>query len=84
MDQKYYLWYLRNKLVWKDEAGKEEAEEEPKSSATDVEGVEQPKEGFFKRIFGNLFKKKPKEEDPATAEPTAPAEEDEDQSGFNP
>lgn len=85
LDQKYYLWYHRNKLVWKDEleaqkAAAQEAEAagtitDP-SSATEVEGG---KEGFFKRIFGNLFKKKEKPTDPAIdGEPSPDTEEPED------
>jgi len=82
IDQKYYLWYLRNKLVWTDELGKDDQEEDKaKTEATNVEGEEAPKEGFFKRTFGNIFKKKNKSIDPAEK---APAEEskEEDPDGF--
>ena len=85
LDQKYYLWYLRNKLVWKDEVEKQKAEEEAESKSGDtVEGGEEaaPKEGFFKRTFGNLFKKKEKEVDPATIKPEEPAKEEDDPDGF--
>lgn len=82
LDQKYYLWYLKNKLVWKDGY---DGEEEDLTDAIDVEGVEvtddAPKEGFFKRIFGNLFKKKDKSADPATETPVDETEE-EDPEGF--
>ncbi len=83
IDQKYYLWYLRNKLVWKDEL---ENQQQEATSATNVEGEESapaPKEGFFKRIFGGLFKKKDKAADPATDDPAEDGEEeDPDPEGF--
>ncbi len=52
-DQKYYNWYFRDKLVWKDEL--EGGNKETETSAE--EKVE--KAGFF-GFFKNLFKKKDK------------------------
>ncbi len=52
-DQKYYNWYFRDKLVWKDELNKEE-ESSDADSATKPE-----KKGFFAFIKG-LFNKKEK------------------------
>ena len=82
-DQKYYLWYFRNKLVWKDEIGKTEEEEQKEAEdAGDVDGVEEAKEGFFKRIFGRLFKKKEPKPDPAVDEAPDEDQEKEDPDGF--
>jgi hypothetical protein len=84
VDQKYYLWYLRNKLVWKDELGQDEIPEESEAVAGD-EGASVEKEGFFKRISGkisNLFKKKTPEIDPAVDEAPVEEEEEEDPDGF--
>ncbi|MCF6352366.1 MAG: hypothetical protein L3J06_05085 [Cyclobacteriaceae bacterium] len=55
-DQKYYNWYFRGKLVWKDELEGEKSKEEDSSE----EKVE--KAGFF-GFFKNLFKKKDKTTD---------------------
>lgn len=52
-DQKYYNWYFRDKLVWKDELEVEKTDEK------DV--GEEKKAGFF-GFFKNLFKKKDKTE----------------------
>lgn len=85
LDQKYYLWYLRDKLVWKDELEKQKAERQAASKSGDpVESGKESstKEGFFKRTFGNLFKKKEKEVDPATIKPDKPAQEEDDPDGF--
>lgn len=76
VDQKYYLWYLRNKLVWKDGNDEEEALPDGTTEAIAVD-ENAPKEGFFKRIFGNLFKKKDKLVDPATETPVDEAKEEE-------
>ena len=82
-DQKYYLWYFRNKLVWKDELGKEGEEvQEETDEAGDVNGVEEAKEGFFKRIFGKLFKKKEPKPDPAADEAPDEDQQEEDPEGF--
>lgn len=82
-DQKYYLWYFRNKLVWKDEIGKTEEEEQKEAEdAGDVDGVEEAKEGFFKRIFGKRFKKKEPKPDPAVDEAPDEDQEKEDPDGF--
>jgi len=84
-DQKYYLWYFRNKLVWKDELAKEDEElPEEGEEAGEESGGEEVKEGFFKRIFGNLgslFKKKEPEPDPAVDEPPA-EDQQEEENGF--
>ena len=80
VDQKYYLWYLRDKLVWK-----EDPDDKNKKSDAEIAGEETdagPKEGFFKRIFGNIFKKKEKEVDPATIVPEEPGKEEDDPDGF--
>ncbi len=53
-DQKYYNWYFRGKLVWKDELNKEE--EPADEASTDAS----EKKGFF-GFIKNLFKKKEKE-----------------------
>ncbi len=55
-DQKYYNWYFRDKLVWKDEL--EGAKEETDNASE----VKEEKGGFFSffSFFKNLFKKKDK------------------------
>ncbi len=50
-DQKYYNWYFRGKLVWKDELEKEQIK--------DKDNEEEEKTGFF-GFFKKLFKKKDK------------------------
>ena len=83
-DQKYYLWYLRNKLVWKDELGKDEEEGEELPEGEEGEAVEE-KQGFFKRIsskFKNLFKKKDKESDPAVDDAPVDEATEEVEDGF--
>ncbi len=81
VDQKYYLWYLREKLVWKDDLEKENIEPEEMEIAGEGEDVA-PKEGFFKRTFGNIFKKKEKDVDPATIAPEIPDKEEDEPDGF--
>ena len=67
-DQKYYNWYFRDKLVWKDEL---EGGEKETDSSTEKE----EKAGFF-GFFKNLFKKKDKAAtDPEAADTTSPQEE---------
>jgi len=53
-DQKYYNWYFRDKLVWKDELEGRDKETDNQSEEDKVE-----KAGFF-GFFKNLFKKKDK------------------------
>lgn len=86
VDQKYYLWYLRNKLVWKDELEKEDEIQEGSEEelAPGEEGAEE-KEGFFKRTIDkikNLFKKKEPAADPAVDEAPVEETEEEDPDGF--
>ena len=82
VDQKYYNWYFRHKLVWKDQLDSEEdLEEGPEVATSDTQEAATEKEGFFKRVFGNLFKKKEKPIDPAVDEPPV-EDEEEDQDGF--
>lgn len=53
-DQKFYNWYFRNKLVWKDELNKEE------ESTSEESADKSQKKGFFSFIK-NLFSKKEKD-----------------------
>jgi len=55
-DQKYYNWYFRGKLVWKDEI------DGSKDEAEDITEDKVEKTGFF-GFFKNLFKKKDKTTD---------------------
>ena len=56
-DQKFYNWYFRDKLVWQDEQGQQDAKEE----VPGTEVVEEPKpEKEKKKLFKGLFKKKNK------------------------
>jgi hypothetical protein len=89
LDQKYYLWYLRNKLVWKDEVG-EEGEEtsatDTEAAAVDSEASVEDNMGFIDKVkafFQNLFKKKEPELDPAVDEaPTEEAPAEDNGDGF--
>ena len=85
VDQKHYNWYFRNKLVWKDEL--EAQQEESQGELSEDGGADQQEapasEGEEKGFFKRLFKKKPKEVDPAVDEPPV-EEEEEEQDGFGP
>ncbi len=80
-DQKYYNWYFRDKLVWKDEL---EGEKDETDNATE-EKVE--KVGFF-GFFKNLFKKKDKTvadqntEDASTQQDEESLEEEPEKKGL--
>lgn len=86
LDQKYYLWYMRNKLVWKDELGgdatKETEGESPEGESATSDDAGAGKQGFFKRIFGNLFKKKGTQTDPAVDEAPTESTEEDPKDGF--
>lgn len=59
VDQKFYNWYFRGKLVWKDELNK--TKEEPDSPLPQVKESE-PDQGIDKKKgLGGLFKKKEKQ-----------------------
>jgi hypothetical protein len=65
VDQKYYNWYFKDKLVWKDELNKKD------DSSNSSEDNLAPKKGFFGFLKG-LFKKKEKTplQDQETAQET--------------
>lgn len=94
VDQKYYNWYFRDKLVWKDELdGSKDKTDISSSQPSATEPAQEPKE---KKGLGSMFKKKekqPKEprqkkvkdkkqknvdEPVLEKEPTPPVKEDED------
>ena len=54
-DQKFYNWYFRDKLVWQDEGGQQEAIA-PTPTEEEVEPVKEKK-----KLFKGLFKKKDKD-----------------------
>ncbi len=70
-DQKYYNWYFRDKLVWKDELEGKKSKEEDSAE----EKVE--KAGFFS-FFKNLFKKKDKTTDDTEELESSTAQEEGD------
>jgi len=77
-DQKYYNWYFRDKLVWKDEL--EGTKEETDNVLKEEEG------GFFSFLgfFKNLFKKKEKVSADGSETIDAASQQDEDGLEENP
>ncbi len=70
-DQKYYNWYFRDKLVWKDEL-------EGKNTKEDTSLEDKVEKAGFFGFFKNLFKKKDKTTDDAEGLESSTVQEKED------